>query len=237
MLPSDTNFILSPVLSLLKEALAVIDNVCFGIEAYPLADYFFQSVFLKMTGFQEQKLKCICWELGVNNYEYRYELLKNKLGECSSVDDKNNVYKDLIKQIKEFNSSFTFNDWKNNVNNILHESCKSVVDIIKKSMVAYFFERALEEFDEKTDGRISLTFSFTESKLLSNHGLYERLYRHRNRCAHNLRSYQQNLPDLKELSKDNYYAENYIEYFALLVSIDGIFINLYDKYLNALKNA
>lgn len=232
MLPSNTNFILSSVLNLLKEAIAVIDGVGFRMEAYPLADYLFQSVFLKMTGFQEQKLKCICWELGTNNYEYRYELLKNKLGECSSAEDKNKVYKDLIKQIKEFDQSFSFNDWKDdNVNDIFRKSCDSVINSIRESKTVCFFEKSLKDFN-----RNSWTLALTETKLLSDNGLYERLYRHRNRCAHNLRSYQQNLPDLKELSKDDYCAENYIEYFSLLVMIDNIFINLYSKYLNALKN-
>ena len=61
-----------------------------GIETYPLGDYIMQSVFLKMTGFQEQKMKCICWELASNDYEYRYyRFTQNKLGECSNYKEKN----------------------------------------------------------------------------------------------------------------------------------------------------
>jgi len=33
-----------------------------------------------MTGFQEQKLKCIVWELATDDYEYRYHKLTDKLG-------------------------------------------------------------------------------------------------------------------------------------------------------------
>jgi hypothetical protein len=39
-----------------------------------------QSIFIKMTGFQEQKLKCIVWELATDDYEYRYHKLTDKLG-------------------------------------------------------------------------------------------------------------------------------------------------------------
>ena len=57
--------------------------------------------------------------------------------------------------------------------------------------------------------------------------MYSRMYAHRNRCAHNLMSYQQNLPSLKSLSSADYIYENYYIRFALLIIIDLIITELY----------
>ena len=63
---------------------------------------------------------------------------------------------------------------------------------------------------------------------------YDQLYAHRNRCAHNTQSYQENLPTLKTLFDINYKYDNYFVRFALLILIDKIFIRLYDEYLKVL---
>jgi hypothetical protein len=65
--------------------------------------------------------------------------------------------------------------------------------------------------------------------------IYNHLYRHRNRCAHNTQSYQQNLPTLKTLADENHQYENYFVRFAILVLIDKIFIELYEKYMKLLN--
>lgn len=49
-----------------------------NMESYPLCEYVMQSLFLKLTGAQEQKLKCICWDIATHNYEYRYDFLNKK---------------------------------------------------------------------------------------------------------------------------------------------------------------
>ena len=56
-----------------------------------------------MTGSQEQKMKCITWEITTNDFEYRRVLLNNKegLGEYSNYEAKNKVLKNLYKQIKK----------------------------------------------------------------------------------------------------------------------------------------
>ena len=62
------------------------------------------------------------------------------------------------------------------------------------------------------------------------------LYNHRNKCAHNTISYQDNIPTLKALaSKSNKY-NNYFIWFALLMLIDMVSIKLYDLYLNSVQN-
>ena len=115
------NFILSP-LSRILEDLTIATAGIYGIETYPLCEYLMQSSFLRMTGAQEQKMKCICWELATNDYEYRYERFrKNPVGECSSYKEKTIVYKDLIGQIQKFDENFDVGTLLNN-SRILQET-------------------------------------------------------------------------------------------------------------------
>lgn len=60
--------------------------------------------------------------------------------------------------------------------------------------------------------------------------MYSCLYLHRNRCAHNLTSYQQNRPSLEILSSIESVYENYYIRFALLIIIDKIMISLYSTF-------
>ena len=66
--------------------------------------------------------------------------------------------------------------------------------------------------------------------------MYEYLYSHRNRIAHNTLSYQQNLSSLNVLIKEEYKLNNYFIYFSLLILIDNVMINLYKQYLNTIEN-
>ena len=82
-----TKFILTPILSILKESIIACRGIGIGIETQALSEYVLQTTFLKMTGALEQKMKCICWEIASNDYEYRYQYLKKNYGECSSYKD------------------------------------------------------------------------------------------------------------------------------------------------------
>lgn len=103
-----SNFILAPLDNILYDAIEACSGFGVGMESYPLSDYFIQSVFLKVTGAQEQKMKSICWELATNDYGYRYEkFYKNsKMGECSQYKDKCGVMSDLVKQIQKLRPEF-----------------------------------------------------------------------------------------------------------------------------------
>lgn len=61
---------------------------------------------------------------------------------------------------------------------------------------------------------------------------YEELYNQRNRIAHNTLSYQQNLPDFNILKNEKEYSRNYFLWFAILLLIDNIFIEMYKLYQN-----
>ena len=103
-------FILSPISLILAEAVAASKGVGDGIESYPVCDYIIQSVFLKMTGFQEQKLKCISWEIATNDFEYRFKF-KSKY--YSKYDEKNELYSELINQIEKLDSDFSIKEYDN----------------------------------------------------------------------------------------------------------------------------
>lgn len=65
----------------------------------------------------------------------------------------------------------------------------------------------------------------------------DRVFAHRNRCAHNLTSYQNNLPTLKTLLSKDYIYDSYFVYFSILILLDEIFMRLYKVYRGAIDNA
>ena len=73
-----SEFILTPILNILKDGISASRAIGDGMDVYPMGEYLMQSLFLKMTGAQEQKLKCICWDLATLDYEYRYDFLNKK---------------------------------------------------------------------------------------------------------------------------------------------------------------
>lgn len=60
------------------------------------------------------------------------------------------------------------------------------------------------------------------------------VYKHRNRCAHNLSSFQNNLPTLKTLVGEEYVYDNYYYRFSFLLLLDDIFMRLYKAYIKAI---
>ena len=65
--------------------------------------------------------------------------------------------------------------------------------------------------------------------------IYDKVYRHRNRCAHNTLSYQENLPTLNKLMDNDYVYENYFLRYAMLTLIDSVTVTLYKNYLMVLN--
>jgi hypothetical protein len=91
----------------LAEGVHVCTSMPVGIENSALGEYFMQSLFLRVTGAQEQKLKCICWVMATNDYRYRYDLLNVKnYGECSEYKHKKGIYVDLCNLIQGYDSKF-----------------------------------------------------------------------------------------------------------------------------------
>ena len=92
-----TNFIISDIFDILDDAMMSASAISSNIAHYPLCEYLLQSIFLRLTGYQEQKLKCILWEIASDDFEFRYKYLNGtiKVGECSLLEHKNVVYIEL----------------------------------------------------------------------------------------------------------------------------------------------
>jgi hypothetical protein len=238
------DFILKPITAVLNEGVNASLGIGSGIETYPLYDYISQSVFLKMTGFQEQKMKCIYWELASNDYDYRRVLLSNedKLGECSSYKDKSNIYKRLVEQIRNYDSDFNVTNIEKN--KIRKGTALKIKEIFSNTNLFIWGQGAFNNYELIWKSIENKHFATENNSLfpeikngISLKFIYENhLYKHRNRVAHNTHSYQQNLPTLKTLVNENYIYENYFLWFALLVLIDNIFIDLYKKYLSVIED-
>lgn len=243
-----SNFIMKPISDVLSDALSVLSTIGDGIDAIPVSEYLLQSTFLRMTGFQEQKLKCIVWDLATSDYTYRYERFSRKLvGECSCYDEKNLIYKDLVGILSNFDFEITdeirqniFDEAKRTVLNVFAQS-----NLIESNAMHYVeFERYLTE--------ISKDCIMTNDSLFKNanncgdkddiqknrckHGLCMRqvfdysVYRYRNQCAHNTLSYQSNLPTMETLQSLEYRYANYFIRLFILVLVDDIFRYLYSEY-------
>lgn len=265
------NFIITPIFNILEESVIACRGIGDGIETQTISEYILQTTFLKMTGASEQKLKCICWELATNDYEYRYQYLNKNYGECSNYDSKNTIYKDLIKAIIKLDTSLLkdvgtkgkfileLNKEPKDSETFTNSICERVRDLVKDSTFSFFSQKGFSYFcsnyntffDNKKfailkkngnndDGFTSYLLANTKDGKHETDELkkyFESIvYRHRNRCAHNLTSYQENLPTLSTLCEKDYDYNNYFFRFSLLILIDEIFIILYEKYIEALEN-
>ncbi|MDO4697579.1 MAG: hypothetical protein Q4A60_02735 [Pasteurellaceae bacterium] len=231
-------FILSPVSDILNEGVSSVKNIKHGIETHPLSDYILQSILIKMAGAQEQKIKCILWEMANNNHNFRYTFLNNNLSKsgCSQYKDKNDVYKFLIEQIKITSPNF---DFVNTFNKLKKEilSYSNISNTVENSLFYYWSQRGYTTYLDYWKTIKESYFAIDCKNILGEHlkQQYEdSFYKNRNRIAHNTRSYQQNLPSLNTLVKEDYPYENYFIWFSLLILIDKIFMELYKIYLEEL---
>ncbi len=233
------DFILTPITNILHEVVSANYAIGDGMETYPLSEHIFQSAFLRMTGSQEQKMKCICWELATEDYIYRYDrYTKNRLGECSSYDEKKIVYNDLVASIKKYEPTYDVSTALEK-RNIRRGTVDELKAIFSKSNLSTWTQDGFLDFITNNGDLIKDNYFAVDEKLLLQNILqdrYELLYKHRNRCAHNTLSYQENLPTLTELLDEDYRYNNYAMRFALLILIDKIFIALYKKYLAVLED-
>ena len=114
-----TEFILTPIRTILEQGVNASCSLNIGIESFPISEYYLQSLFLRMTGAAEQKMKCILWQMATDDYQYRNKYLNYQgLGECSTYSSKNTVFKDLLSQIINIKPDFDIHDiWEDYVYN------------------------------------------------------------------------------------------------------------------------
>lgn len=114
-----TEFILTPIRTIFEQGVNASCSLNIGIESFPISEYYLQSLFLRMTGAAEQKMKCILWQMATDDYQYRNKYLNYQgLGECSTYSSKNTVFKDLLSQIINIKPDFDIHDiWEDYVYN------------------------------------------------------------------------------------------------------------------------
>lgn len=243
MIPSGhSHFISTPISSIISETGRACMSLGDGIEIFPLASYILQTTFLRLTGASEQKIKCICWEVASFDYEFRYEMLRTPLGECSSHKDKNDIFKNICQILIRHDRSVEFSDAEKD--RIIKMATDDLLLELKSSPLATIYQREYMEFQKyikinpikktqfcnENKGKIS----FIESDLKDYYDEY--VYRQRNRYAHNLTSYQMNMPTFSRLAKSDSDSNNHFRMISTLILIDGIFMTLYDKFM-VIKNA
>ena len=94
-----SRFSLTPLAHILEDGANACRGVGDGIETYPLCDHVMQSLFLRMTGALEQKMKCLGWELATEDYDFRRFYLNDQkmMGEYSNYNSKNILYNQILK--------------------------------------------------------------------------------------------------------------------------------------------
>lgn len=217
-------FLLTSIENVLQEAILATSGLTANIGNFPIVEYILQSLFLKMTGFQEQKLKCLCWDLSTNNFEFRCWYLSKiaQLGECSSFKAKNLIFKEIGEFFRIKNCL------KGMEKEIYEETKQKIVEAFSYSELKSCMEHQYRLF-EKDD--FSVFVNKSQDELLSKplQKIYELLYIERNRCAHNLKCYQQHLPNFDVLANEDYCFQNYFYFFWLLFIVDSVFVLLYKK--------
>ncbi len=234
-MPKHSEFILTPISEILSEAGIAIGNQPGGIENYPLKEYFLQSVFLKLTGAQEQKCKCILWDVGTYDYDVRYRFFGNRgesIGECSTLKDKSKIFRALEECV-----CLSIDDPKRT--KYINESLSAVKGFFDKCASHGWPRREFDEF-EAIFQRVTKdnVYQLNPGRILQNCGAFNDLekvyelsvYRHRNRCAHNLLSFQGNKPSLALMHSDEYKYWNYYLRYALILLVDKVMTNAYKQW-------
>lgn len=226
MMILEEKFILTPIETIMEEAVGACAVLGGGIETYPISEYVFQSVFLKMTGSQEQKLRCVMWYVSSFDYETRYKYLDKykDMHQFSALGDKNKVYGLFREFVKRHDRS--------NVEIIdavkvqmIRDTATSIARILGKSELREWNLKQYQEFKRWASG-VTQGEVANRGELLAGalKDMHEDMVRNRNKYAHNSLSYQQNLPSMKSLVKGEE-SGNFYEWFFVLMLIDKVIMD------------
>lgn len=212
-----------------------------SLENYPLTSYLLDSLLIRLTGAQEQKLKSITWELGSVDPIFRRKLLRDlSLGEYSSYEAKQTIFQSLISSMEKLKIDFLITDnEKNEIIDYLHDSMD---EFLSGNALSQLVFRDYRFYIDSRKSRFKSDQFFMPTKkgyLLFEGGLvelYESLYVKRNRIAHNVASSAHVSPPLEELATVKKNPENYFMWFSVLILIDSIFILLFDKLLKGVES-
>lgn len=225
-----SRLILTPVISILEDGLSASIVVEDKIEFYPLSEYFFQTVFLKMTGFMEQKCKCITWDIATIDLSFRRKFLEDKARDgFSTFESKNFLYMALLQELKRMKISFPLTDeWKRKN---IEELNKKFKNFYEKSDFIYLNEKIFND-SEKLRKCISIKNLGTTNAFFADSKIYDLMIDYRNKCAHNVHSYMKYLPTISMLQDPMYKYVNFFFFFYLIAITDDMFIKLYESVFN-----
>ena len=243
-----SDFILAPILEVFADGVNACKGVGDGIETQPLSEYILSSLFLKATGAQEQKLKCICWEIATHDYDFRYQFMRGdfQLGEYSDYKSKNKICSYLQEQITKLKKEEPYTVTEDTRRAIIAQAISDIEILFENTNISIWGARDFAMYKDCVKNRLELTqilancpkkkeyLSLFESTLQKDYD--EIVYRHRNRLAHNTTSYQRHLPTLETLATKESGRYNYFYRYTLLVLIDLILISLYREYRESLKS-
>ncbi|EKX92968.1 hypothetical protein [Alloprevotella sp. oral taxon 473] len=220
-------FILTPLSSLIEQTLRPLDLYKGQMCNYIMKEYVLQTLFMKLTGCMEQKAKCILWDIATHDFEYRGNFLRDnsRQGEYSTYKSKNYVYKVLVEHVGKIDDQrkgellTQLEDFKNK--------------ILEESILKVWLPRELRDLKIKELFAIK---RWAGDSLLGNplnDEEYKSLYIHRNRCAHNVLSYQGNAMNPQKIKEVG--DASYATWFTLLVLMDMIYMEQYEKVHNQIK--
>lgn len=238
-------FIESPISDILQTGIKSVALLETGMKILPTIDYILSSLFLQLTGAVEQKMKQILWELASNSFECRYEFMREAHGEYSSIKDKNSVLKLLCHGILNIDSNYNF-DTEISRGTIIDKSVDCIKQSFKNTNISASYPQEYSQFFKIVDrNNIKDNQLFHDKRIFLPQAqcgdpiklaeAYESLYRYRNSCAHNTKSYQIDVPTLTTMSQDNYLYQNPFLRFFILILIDSLFLELFKIYRNQLK--
>lgn len=224
------NFILQPVESILEEMQLSTARLSADFNTLPVYNYILQAVLLKMTGFMEQKMKLIFWEMATNSPEIRLKLFKNNQNEFSSYKDKKGVFTSLYKEVKR---KMGENKIKLNYSQHVKDTKELISQLFEESLIKDFSARDFFFWQEFITELSKKEYIPSDSNFLPNHvqNIYERTIRFRHTIAHNTKAPLVITAELKSLQEKEYKYENYFVRFSVIILVDKIFIELFKQYL------
>jgi hypothetical protein len=245
------------MMEIIKETVSSFNILGEGMEIRCVSENVLHSLFLQLTGAQEQKMKCICWDIACNDFRFRSEhFFQNwSFGECSSLTSKNKVFKELAEELKGATGKYYIFSSPDKHASFLRNVTEQFCHIMDGSNLANIYKPKYDEFHQTIKDIYELKAKINPSKKEAKSKIietiksenfknkmdfmekgYELLYNHRNRCAHNLLSYQCNTPSLEELANTQEQQYNNIFLFMfILILFDELFMKVYKDYLHHLE--
>ena len=220
-------FILTHLTDLIEQTLRPMDLYKGQVCNYIMKEYVLQTLFMKLTGCMEQKAKCILWDIATHDFEYRRDFLRenSQKGEYSTYQSKNYVYTTLVEHVGKIDDQ--------RKGELLTQLGYFKDNILENSILKVWLPRELRNLKIK---KLFGKQRWAGSCLLEyplNDDIYKKLYTHRNRCAHNVLSYQGNAMNPQKIKEVG--GASYATWFTLLVLIDMIYMELYEKVHNQMK--